>query len=122
MAHDGHVVEQHEPTWTPTWRDGDWASRLWVHGLVGSRNRIGAYLTHEGEAPLKANPPFILLVIPLFLSVGLCSLYFFPCRTRGGVGCIGCDRFNQRVSIAWTRVHLITMNAHDDFYIVDLIN
>ena len=44
------------------------------------------------------------------------------CRIRGSSRVVRLNLFDQRVSIAWTGVYPITINARDDFYTIDLIN
>ena len=53
------------------------------------------------DAPLKEASMLSTRRFPLFISMWDCfTFYFFPCKTRGGIGCIGCDRDDGDALIA----------------------
>ena len=63
--------------------------------------------------------PFIHIILLYFSSCGImCSF----CRWRGGSRCIGSTRGNRHASIWWALIHLIMIDARDDFTAVDLID
>ena len=92
-------------------------------GVSGPRLEYWGVLgPFEWRKGIRGSPVIYPLILPLFLRVGLCSLYFFPYRTRGSVGCIGCNRDDWDALIGWTQVHAITINAYDEMHTVDRLS
>ena len=82
VVHGGHMAGQREPTRMLGWRlRGMQSNRLASDGpmgIVGPGKSIWAVMQ-----TLTGLSPFIVANFKIFFCVGLCSLYFFICRTRG---------------------------------------